>query len=580
MQTATVLHKQKRLQKFNLNQTIAMVKHDLLLDDPLKRKQHRLSTMSSMNIYKFNGVSIQDEAERNVALGYIESLLINDNKKIDLNSLSKQKCKIKKWLTSPTSKFVEQELFKEMMDTLEGELSLKMNTESIVSRFEGINRNMGKISRFNDKLRAIRAVCNLHNERRLLKVDQSSQRSCAIVSVIFKIPHHNECSLDDELQAKLITSYYKNKFPNFPIILEIIHRDEIDPHVHLTISGKNVKTGKYDFVQRQYQHVKEKYDLKYPDRNSKLSHRQVRHVGELLQTDFYEFINEQQTQILFKKKEYSSPAQKKNERDIIKHDTNKRIADREFNTATFLADENKMSQALNEEFKRELILLREQYGQDLRAQEVEVRKRNDKFTKEAALREVNARQHASKLDEERLQRDEAAKSHADRLSLKDQELRAKVANWEKGAKQRVNLFKSDISQLQKEFEASKNKVQKIGSELEYKTAALQMKSDELTNITTELYDAVKHTLFAAFSMALGDLNEFGKSHRELLKKICDRSPDLTNFLAKIVQDMQDDPLKKDSLNAEFQRIQSKPTLKVESQNESAVMDIASRRMAR
>lgn len=91
MTPLTVLHKTIRVPKFKKNLAMALVKHDLLLDDEAKRSQHRITEKSKDNVYKLYGVTIKDPFGRQKALSKIDSLFKNDNHKIDLVVLRKLK---------------------------------------------------------------------------------------------------------------------------------------------------------------------------------------------------------------------------------------------------------------------------------------------------------------------------------------------------------------------------------------------------------------------------------------------------------------------------------------------------------
>lgn len=343
MKAVTVLHKQMRVARFNKNLASANAKHDLLLDDPAKRQQHRISSKSKDNVYRFRGNVITSETERKEALNYIESLYENDDVQFDSTTLRKTKHKLKKWLDNPKTTGHEKALFNALIEATEGKKRNSLKADVAVKRLE----KCGKISRFNDKKRAIQTLCDLHNQRREIGLDGDTKLNTATVNVLMKIPKHNGQVLTGEEQEKLMMDYYNHHFPNHEIVLSVIHKDEVVHHVHLTIDGKNSKTGKYDFVQTQYENVRKNHALPYPQKYSDLTPEQVQHVGELFQSDFYDYINQRQKRALFSKKEYHSEQHKRLDRQTIKLDTNKRIADREYNTANYLAQQkNKLSNDL------------------------------------------------------------------------------------------------------------------------------------------------------------------------------------------------------------------------------------------
>jgi len=341
MKTSTVLHKQIRVSRINKNLSTSLAKHDLLLDDPKKRKKHRITELSKNNSYKFFGKEIKTESERKKALEYVNSLSYQ-NVDVDLNTLRKCKHKIKKWIDNSKTKPTEKAFFEKIMSAS----NQSINIEKALSYFN----NLDKPSRFNDKIKALKTFISLNNEKVKLKINTTgSMLNTAVVSVLFKIPEHNGRNLTAEQQEILINDYYAKNFPNYPIILSIIHKDEAVPHVHMIVDAKNKSTGAYDFVQYQYAQTRAKHNLDFPKKHSELSQEQLSKAGELFQTDFYEHINNRQNKVLFAKKEYSSLEHKFIERQAIKGDTDKRIVDREYNTSNYLADrKNKLEVKVKE----------------------------------------------------------------------------------------------------------------------------------------------------------------------------------------------------------------------------------------
>lgn len=345
MRTSTVLHKQIRVAKFNKKLASKLVKHDMLLDPKEERSKRRIPEKEEDNVYKFRDKIITSEEERKQALQYIESLFENDNANFDSTTYRKTKHKLKKWIDSEKCNEDEKALLTKLLSATEERKATTIKPEIAIQKLE----NCGKISRFNDKKRAIEKLIELHNQRKDLNIDQTSQLNTALVSVILKIPNHNEHEITAEEQEKIITDYYKKNFSDYEIVLSILHKDETDHHVHLTINAKNKSNQQYDFVQNQYEYIKQKSNLSdYPELYSKLDNEQLRIVGEELQTDFYQYINQKQKNVLFKKKEYESQEQKLSERNIIKQDTSKPVAEREYNTANYL-------RKFNEKRRKELI---------------------------------------------------------------------------------------------------------------------------------------------------------------------------------------------------------------------------------
>ena len=346
---STLLHKQIRVAKFNKSLAKALVEHDLLLDDPAKRKQNRISEKSDMNVYTFKGQEIKTEEERKQALSYVESLYENDNDNFDSTKFSKAKYKFKKWIDNEKTPEEEKELYRKLLKVADSYQDRTVNIENAINKLLSTSE---KVSRLNDKKKAIQALLELHNQKTKMNVDSESQLNTCVISTIFKIPNHNKTPLSGEEQQRVLNEYYKQNFPDYEIIYSVIHKDEINDHVHNMINGKNQKTNEYDFVQKQYEHILNKIKLDgFPEKYSECSAKQIKLFGELIQQDFYDFINLQLdgTNIFFQKKKYDSEEEKALDRENIKSDTSKSIADRAYNTATYLEEQKNKNRNENEE---------------------------------------------------------------------------------------------------------------------------------------------------------------------------------------------------------------------------------------
>ncbi|WP_371194602.1 hypothetical protein [Glaciecola sp. SC05] len=351
MTPLTVLYKQKRVAKCNKNLAMALVKHDLLLDNEAKRSQNRITEKSKDNVYKLYGKLIINPADRTKALEAVELLFTNDNHKMDLQAFRKLKHKLKKWSQNNRNSAPERKFYETILNLIQNEKSTIIKSSDVLNKFNALEL----VKRISDKSRALIAILQLHNLRASLNIDQSSQLKICLVSIVFKIPSLNEHQLSAEEQERLVVGYFGQYFPQFPIVFSALHKDEIDHHVHLAIDARNKNTGEYDFVQAQYELIKKlansiaDYEDLYSDlgKSKKQKTKQIANVGRLLQTHFYRYLNTQQQKHVFAKKEYETPELKKLERKKIAIDTNKRIADREYNTANYLTKEkNKLSNEL------------------------------------------------------------------------------------------------------------------------------------------------------------------------------------------------------------------------------------------
>ena len=350
---STLLHKQIRTAKFNRNLAKSLAEHDLLLDDPAKRKQNRISEKSDMNVYTFKGQEIKTEKDRKQVLKYIESLYENDNDKFDSTKFSKAKSKFKKWIDNEKTPDKEKELYRKLLKVADSYQDRTINIENAINK---LLSSSDKVSRLNDKKKAIQTLLELHNQKVNMNIDSESQLNTCVISTIFKIPNHNKTPLSGEEQQEILNDYYNENFPNYEIIYSVIHKDEINDHVHNMINGKNQETNKYDFVQNQYEYLLNKIDMDgFPQKYSECSSNQIKLFGELMQADFYEFVNSkvENKNIIFEKKKYESEEEKTLEREIIKTDTSKPIADRAYNTATYLEERKNEKANENNKLKKE-----------------------------------------------------------------------------------------------------------------------------------------------------------------------------------------------------------------------------------
>lgn len=311
-------------------------RHSLLLVDKEELSRQRHLDLSYKNKYTFRGESISTLEQRKSALEYIESIF-NYNEKCEFDNLrfNQLKRKIKKWSCSKNSKKIEMELFNKLIELDNNSSSKSISCKKALLIFDNIK---DKLSRFNDKRRAISEYIELLNIKSGSGFDSTSQMNVRMVELIFKIPLRNEIDLDAEVQEDIVRSYFSENFSEFEEILSIIHYDETTAHVHYFIDAMNKNSNECNFVQKQYEFCLNKFGLNgFPERNSELEADQVRYIGELLQDDFYNFTNDflknKNIDIKFSQLELTEDELVRREK--IKKDTSKRITDREYNTANY-----------------------------------------------------------------------------------------------------------------------------------------------------------------------------------------------------------------------------------------------------
>lgn len=329
-----------RISKFNKNLALATARHSLLLESNADKAQNRISAKTHLNSYCFRGRKLITENERLEAYKYVESFFTNDNNQFDNIRYSKTKSKLRKWCDAATLPKSEKEFYLLLLEQTEVSKDKKFKRATLLDRLNGLNH---KVKRYNDKKRAIEDLCDLHNQRTSLDIDSSNQLEIRVVETLFKIPLHNDCELDVEIQEEILQAYYKQHFPNYELFLSVLHRDEIGDHIHAFVDAKNNETGYCDFVQYNHDYAKQKFGLHdYPIKYSKCSSAQVSHLNSLLQDDFYAFTNEflESKNLPFKFGKKVLDEEERELRVSIKIDSSKRMADREFNTANYLTKKN------------------------------------------------------------------------------------------------------------------------------------------------------------------------------------------------------------------------------------------------
>jgi len=336
---STLLHKQIRVAKFNSKLATALVSHDLRLQSKEEIEQNTITSKAHLNKYTFKGKEIKTENDRKQVLSYVNSLYENDNKNFDSAKFRKTKFKLKKWIENDKTPEEEKNLYRKLLKIADQHQNRSISPQNAI---ETLLKTSTKISRLNDKKRTIEALIELHNQKIDMNIDSDSQLNTRVISTLFKIPSHNQTPLSGEEQEEILNGYYETNFPNYEIIYSAVHNDETLGHAHNMINGKNQITQKYDFVEAQYQYILNKIELPgFPGKYSKCSAKQIKLFGELIQQDFYDFANSkvESKNIIFEKKQYNSKEEKALEREQIKTDTSKRVANREYNTATYLAEE-------------------------------------------------------------------------------------------------------------------------------------------------------------------------------------------------------------------------------------------------
>jgi hypothetical protein len=120
------------------------------------------------------------------------------------------------------------------------------------------------VKRKDQKKNCLSTYIDLHNQK--LEIAQPlpesfSQKRTVIQEAFWKFPfNQNVDEVTPEHYMKIISDFYNEHFPDYPVKLIVFHGDEItDPresalgvHPHIFIDGKNSKTNKYDLIDEEF----------------------------------------------------------------------------------------------------------------------------------------------------------------------------------------------------------------------------------------------------------------------------------------------------------------------------------------
>jgi len=323
MMKCTLLNKQIRFNKPKINRFNKSLSHSFLRKNP-----NVIESLSHNNSYflfdkEVSGKSVIDHFNKNKPERANSKL--SDRK-------AKIKQKLKKWATSKKSLPDEQLLYSSAIECLDTNNEIPLRLTEIAS----IN---GKISRFNDKQRALIEIKDLQNK---ILNNSPSAKGLEIVYIehLFKIPELNKVELSGENQREICNQYYKKYYPEYPLIAGAIHRDEGREHYHYWQDGKNNRSRLYDFPDAERRAML----AVHPDKSwlhtpvVKMTDEQRTKLGELKQIHFYKhanvFLKNNGDQFRFHIKRNHK------QRAIIKQQASMPIAEREYNLQNKLKSEN------------------------------------------------------------------------------------------------------------------------------------------------------------------------------------------------------------------------------------------------
>lgn len=197
--------------------------------------------------------SLTEEQKVKIQESFITKIVddqkIKDEKSELLDTLSKYKAKINKWLNSIGDDEPLKVYLAKILD--EKEFVDIEKTKSELEQFE--------FARKKQKTESVKKFLDLHNK----VVDNNSDLSRNKIFVqesFFKFPLHNNVDASAGDLMSNLQSFYSDNFPDYPIRLIIFHGDEKGDHPHIFVDAKNKRTGKYDLLTAQKNFVNNNID--------------------------------------------------------------------------------------------------------------------------------------------------------------------------------------------------------------------------------------------------------------------------------------------------------------------------------
>lgn len=165
--------------------------------------------------------------------------------------------------------------------------------------------NAFDVKRKEQKKTCLSTYIDLHNQKvQMLKpiTENFHQKKTVIQEAFWKFPfNQNVDDITPQHYMKIISDFYKEHFPDYPVKLIVFHGDEItDPrdsglavHPHIFIDGKNSKTNQYDLIDEEFR-VINKYrkskNLEPLDRHDG-KYKTTVELGVNYQEIIYDFVN-------------------------------------------------------------------------------------------------------------------------------------------------------------------------------------------------------------------------------------------------------------------------------------------------
>ena len=198
------------------------------------------------------------------------------------------------WIDGAKTTDEEKEFFKMVLDGIEAGQGFE---NDLIEQFKSITDGV-KVSRFNDKIRRLKAISKLDLE----KPDQRKRRlTTQQTELLFKATDDQGITFTNDEMKKML-KLWQSYFPDYQVLYFSIHHDENpdNPHPHFVVSNYNNKTKQFDLVQKEQEVMARYYRKKYKTDelpwclikpHSQLSEKQQSELGSIKQDFYFDLVN-------------------------------------------------------------------------------------------------------------------------------------------------------------------------------------------------------------------------------------------------------------------------------------------------
>lgn len=304
--------------------------------------------------------SITDEFMKNANINSDSEELENTEKSELQLSRNTAKSKIKKWADDKGNKLTPEE------KSFWTNVYNKIGNEKIDSTvLNNELRSLGKVKRFNDKQKRISELETFNP----LVGTKSKNINFSILSkeLVFKIPDKYNKNVKPDDWIKVGNGIKKSLYEDFDIIYSAVHCDENpdNPHLHMSLSGKNNKTGLFDIQDSLIKTLSKNKDYPFKNRKySSLNKEEIKKHGEFYQDVVFNKMNLYLERLGYDFELTKKTKQERKDENIIYKDQKKSSVNREHNrqnkvkieieNANKKLDETKFKNSvLNDEIKKQ-----------------------------------------------------------------------------------------------------------------------------------------------------------------------------------------------------------------------------------